>query len=325
MNETVKHSVAIDVCLYPDRLRNFQVLNSGLESCQRSLDEYLESKRRIFARFYFISVEELLSILGNSEPSCVQEHIIKMFDNIESLIFTKSSNDDTLATGMMSSEGETMIFKSQILIKGRVEVWMNTVLDEMRITNRQITKKSIFDYGKEKERPRTEWIMMYQGMICLAANQVWWTSEVEEVFKKIAKGNKRAMKEFLEAQNRQIDDLVRKVREDLTPNDRKKFRTITTIDVHSRDIIEAFVRDSVLDAQEFGWESQLRFYWMKEVDNLYVVQCTGKFEYGYEYMGLNERLVITPLTDRIYLTITQGFYFIHVSQSFYKQTILSQL
>lgn len=183
---------------------------------------------------------------------------------------------------------------------------MNNVLKEMRKTNRFITKTAIFNYGKSRDLKRTDWILLYQGMICLAANQVWWTAEVEEVFYKVKKGNKRAMKEFLEKQNQQINDLVLKVRADLTSNDRLKFKTITTIDVHSRDIIEEFVRDSILDSQEFGWESQLRFYWLKEYDNLYVIQCSGKFEYGYEYMGLNGRLVITPLTDRIYLTITQA-------------------
>ena len=63
-----------------------------------------------------------------------------------------------------------------------------------------------------------------------------------------------------------------------------------------------------MDAREFEWESQLRFYWEQEPDKLIVKQCTGTFGYGYEYMGLNGRLVITPLTDRIYLTMTQVIY-----------------
>ena len=61
-----------------------------------------------------------------------------------------------------------------------------------------------------------------------------------------------------------------------------------------------------MEEREFEWESQLRFYWEQEPDTLMVQQCTGKFGFGYEYMGLNGRLVITPLTDRIYLTMTQA-------------------
>lgn len=35
---------------------------------------------------------------------------------------------------------------------------------------------------------------MYQGMVCLAGNQIWWTWEVEDVFQKAKKGGKTAMK-----------------------------------------------------------------------------------------------------------------------------------
>lgn len=56
-----------------------------------------------------------------------------------------------------------------------------------------------------------------------------------------------------------------------------KFKTIITIDVHARDIIEQFVRDNVLDSEEFAWESQIRFYWMNKLDNLIVTQCSGEF------------------------------------------------
>ncbi|XP_076453104.1 dynein axonemal heavy chain 10-like [Babylonia areolata] len=291
-------------CHAQNRLSDLQNLSAGLEKCQKSLNDYLDAKRNAFPRFFFISDDELLSILGSSDPECVQEHMIKMYDNIASLVFVKGPNGEMLATGMKSAEGEVMEFRTNIAAEGRVEDWMTSVLEEMRRTNRLITKEAIFFYSYEKSR--VDWMLEYQGMVCLAGNQVWWTWEVEDVFRKVKKGAKTALKDYAKKLHKQIDDLVVKVRSPLSKNDRSKYNTVLIIDVHARDIIDGFVRDSVMDAREFEWESQLRFYWEKEPDELVICQCTGTFGYGYEYMGLNGRLVITPLTDRIYLTLTQA-------------------
>ena len=75
-----------------------------------------------------------------------------MFDNIASLRFSKGSNQETLATAMISAEGEVMEFRTHIPAEGRVEDWMTNVLGEMRATNRLITKEAVFYYCDNKSR-----------------------------------------------------------------------------------------------------------------------------------------------------------------------------
>ena len=80
-----------------------------LEACQKSLSEYLDAKRNAFPRFYFISDDELLSILGSQSADAVQNHIPKMFDNIESLQL-QSSGGKMSIIGLISTEKENLQF-----------------------------------------------------------------------------------------------------------------------------------------------------------------------------------------------------------------------
>ena len=298
MTETVKKKFILDMCKSEGRLEMLKSLRVELEVCQKSLSQYLDTKRDAFPRFFFISDEELLSILGASDPTTIQEHMLKLFDNCAKLTFT---SDKASVVGMTSAEGESFKFKSPVKVHGPVEGWMLAVEEEMRATLRAMCKYGVAQY---MTCDREEWIKEQLGMITLVGSQIWWTWEVQNVFKAIRSGDKLAMKNYRDKLSCQLEVLTKMVRGELSSRERKKVNTLIIIDVHARDIVDSFMRDSVLDESDFAWESQLRFKWDKSRDDIVINQCSGEFRYGYEYMGLNGRLVITGLTDRCYITLT---------------------
>jgi dynein heavy chain len=303
MAETSKTKMVLEATHVDKRLESLNELAEMLDRCQKSLSDYLEVKRNAFARFYFISDDELLSILGTSDPTNVQEHMLKLFDNCASLHFGRGNK---FVTGMTSSEGEAYNLRDPVSTDTTVEAWMLAVQTEMRDSIRSIMKEAVFYYPSQ---PRSAWLFAQMGMVALAGSQIWWTWQVEDTFRKVRDGNKRGMKILNQTLTDQLREIVTAVRGPLSKNDRKKINAQIIIDVHQRDIIDKFVRDSILDEREFAWESQLRFYWHKPKNDIEIRQCTGHFGFGYEYMGLNGRLVITPLTDRCYMTLTQALHF----------------
>lgn len=307
MTETSKNTLVLEACT-TERLDLLKSLAQQLETCQKSLSEYLLKKRNAFPRFFFISDDELLSIIGSQDPASVQEHMIKLFENVLSLQFGSSavSKNTKTVLALTSAEGEVLPLKQSIVVEGQVESWMLTIDNEMKRTLRQIAKEALFQYSKQD---RMQWVYSQPGMITLSGSQIWWTWEVEDTFRQVRDGDKQAMKTFSGRLLQRLNQLVAEVRKDLSDLDRNKINTLIIIDVHARDVIEKFVRDSILDEREFEWESQLRYYWDKGIDDIVVRQASAVFNYGHEYLGLSGRLVVTPLTERCYLTLSQALSF----------------
>lgn len=102
------------------------------------------------------------------------------------------------------------------------------------------------------------------------------------------------------------------VQGDLSKSSRQKIMCLITLDTHSRDIIEKLDIENVKKVDAFQWQSQLKFYWTmnsetKQKDS-FIKIADANFWYSYEYLGNGPRLVVTPLTDRIYVTATQALH-----------------
>lgn len=98
------------------------------------------------------------------------------------------------------------------------------------------------------------------------------------------------------------------VRGELTELQRKIVVALITVDVHARDIVEELKEHSVSSAQDFRWQKQLKYSWDEDVDDVRIRQVSATLSYGYEYMGATSRLVITPLTDRCWITISNALH-----------------
>uniref|UniRef100_A0A2I3TJ66 Dynein axonemal heavy chain 17 n=1 Tax=Pan troglodytes TaxID=9598 RepID=A0A2I3TJ66_PANTR len=310
MEDAVKTPNVVEATSKPGLYDKLEALKKSLAICEKALAEYLETKRLAFPRFYFVSSADLLDILSNgNDPVEVSRHLSKLFDSLCKLKFRLDANDTPLKVGlgMYSKEDEYMVFDQECDLSGQVEVWLNRVLDRMCSTLRHEIPEAVVTY---EEKPREQWILDYPAQVALTCTQIWWTTEVGLAFARLEEGYENAIKDYNKKQISQLNVLITLLLGNLNAGDRMKIMTICTIDVHARDVVAKMIVAKVESSQAFTWQAQLRHRWDEEKRHCFANICDAQIQYSYEYLGNTPRLVITPLTDRCYITLTQSLHLI---------------
>lgn len=306
MLRTKKNPLVTEACSSEVLLGRFQANNAALDEIQKCLENYLETKRGAFPRFYFLSNDELLEILSQTRNvHAVQPHLRKCFDNVVKVEFSPEKGSADIL-GMWSAEREYVAWSEPVQAKGNVEYWLNNIEKEMRKTLHDQSVKAKAEYP-EDGRERDEWLFSSCAQCIIMIDQVEWTTGVTAAIQDIAKGkNKKAMEEFLTFSLEQIEHMVNIVQGDLDKLQRNAMGALIVIDVHARDVIKMMIKSNVDSLNDFDWTCQLRYYWEEddEANDFYARQTNTRFRYGYEYLGNGPRLVITPLTDKCYMTLT---------------------
>ncbi|KAH9046427.1 dynein heavy chain protein 1 [Lactarius hengduanensis] len=312
MKKVYKSPFVTDVMNIQGIQKSLERLADLLNKIQKALGEYLERERASFPRFYFVGDEDLLEIIGNSKDIVrIMKHLKKMFAGIATV---KLDDDLTQIQGMASREGEEVAFKEPILLKDypKINDWLARIEYSMRLSLAQLLCDAVDElqtfYGTGATLPVDQfiaWVEKFPAQLVTLAVQVAWTASIETAFE-----SSHGLSGPLDIIKQSLDLLADVVLTELSPVTRKKCEHLITELVHQRDVTRTLVHQSAADNKSFAWLYQMRFYLDRTsenpLDRLVIRVADASFPYGWEYLGVPERLVQTPLTDRCYLTLTQA-------------------
>uniref|UniRef100_A0A915BJF8 Dynein heavy chain, cytoplasmic n=6 Tax=Parascaris univalens TaxID=6257 RepID=A0A915BJF8_PARUN len=302
----------LDVVNMQGAQRVLERLADMLAKIQKALGEYLERERSSFPRFYFVGDEDLLEIMGNSKDiTRLQKHLKKMFAGITSI---DVDEENLLVTALNSREGERVQLVKPVNIKEnpRINEWLRLVETEMQSTLAHLVTEALASFSKMdissmEPQQYMDWLDQYPAQVVDLTANIWWCGQVE---KRLAEG--KVVDDVASTVDATLALLADSVLREQPPIRRKKIEALITEFVHKRDICRALVASKVTTLTSFHWLRCMRFYLdTRQTDPrscCIVKMANAQFPYGFEYLGLQEKLVQTPLTDRCYLTMTQALH-----------------
>lgn len=99
----------------------------------------------------------------------------------------EKGDDTKAATFMFSGEGEKVEFAEDCICDGPVEVWLQNVVDSMKLALTVEFRKAIPAY-EDAGTSRTEWIYKFSAQNTIVVSRTFFTQEINDAFDELEEG-----------------------------------------------------------------------------------------------------------------------------------------
>lgn len=145
----------------------------------------------------------------------------------------------------------------------------------------------------------TTWIEKFPAQIDILSMQVFWSNKVEDCLQKSSQmktGAGASSLTLVENRTKSIlEMLAERVLTDLAKDIRQKYEQLITDMVHQREVTTQLIDEGIQSINEFAWLYHMRFYFnhrqQNALEQLEIKMANGNFFYGFEYLGVAEKLV----------------------------------
>ena len=310
MRKVYKAPFILEIITIPNLQKSLEFLSDSFKKIQKALGEYLEKQRSAFPRFYFVGDEDLLEILGNSKNlNHIQKHLGKMFAGISSVGVLE---DQKSIISIHDRSNESFSLATPVNIENRKIIdWLQELESESKRTLVSLLEKAHIEFSKlfESSKPDlSSLIKQYPSQVCILASQIYWTAKTEKLLSGGAANDN--LTAHLARIGQVLTSLAQAANEEKDTTLRRKFEQMIIEMVHEKDVLRNLIDRFISSPNDFEWLSQMRFYIQSTAtsyeNKVSIKIADAEYHYGFEYLGIPDRLVQTPLTNRCYLTLTQA-------------------
>jgi dynein heavy chain len=341
MERIQQNSNAKEALTFDQFKTKFDGMEKELDKIQNALKDLLKQRRSKFARFYFLSDEDMFELLGKAKnPVFINKHLKKMYEGIKSLKADEGKAERNTKTykfvSMDSPDKETIQFVDPVDVTGNLIKMMEDIEKQMKESLKDRLKAAFVSLSsinnpKQQFNAFENFIKEIPGQIILLCIQIEWTKKCQETIsaihndlERVDKGDKEnkelgkkktgnpireRWKEMVDRYAAYVSETPKMMLSEISAVVKLKINALIIVLVHNRDIISDLEKSGCTNLENFEWKKQLRFEKVNDEGSLEhmrvkITQADAEFSHGWEYQGNNGRLIITGLTDRCYLTLT---------------------